>query len=227
MAKRNTILDRWSITADDLTAAIDENPSLRGMLLGYVAEYKLRTLWFTDRPGVSHYVKHDDHNRKKKGDLVVTYNGVAFTVESKSLQTNSVQRVGELWVGKAQCDASDRRKVTFSDHTTLETTCLLAGEFDILAVNLFAFDNTWRFVFAKNQDLPRSAYKKYTEAQRKQLLASLVPVSWPPQPPFRDEPFSLMDELTAERGGPSASSSSRKRRSTNDSSGRGPASSTD
>jgi hypothetical protein len=77
MAKRNTILDRWSITADDLTAAIDENPSLRGMLLGYVAEYKLRTLWFTDRPGVTHYVKHDDHNRKKKSDLVVTYNGVA------------------------------------------------------------------------------------------------------------------------------------------------------
>ena len=41
-----TILKQWSITDEELTIAIDENPSLRGMLLGYVAEYKLRSLWF-------------------------------------------------------------------------------------------------------------------------------------------------------------------------------------
>lgn len=64
-----TILERWGITAEELTVARDENPSLRGMLLGYVAEYKLRRLWFTDRPDVTHFVKPDDHNRKEKGDL--------------------------------------------------------------------------------------------------------------------------------------------------------------
>lgn len=99
MADKDTILSRWSVSVEDLTVAIDENPSLRGMLFGYVAEYKLRTMWFAGRPGVTHYVKHDDHDRKKKGDLVVTYNGVAFTVESKSLQTGSIQKAGAVWVG--------------------------------------------------------------------------------------------------------------------------------
>jgi hypothetical protein len=208
-----TILDRWSITAEDLSAAIDENPSLRGMLLGYVAEYKLRSLWFTGRADITHAVKYDDHNRKKKGDLVVAYKGRPFVIESKSLQTHSIRKEGELWVGKAQCDASDRRTVTFTDGSTLETTCLLAGQFDILAVNLFSFENKWRFVFAKNGDLPRSTYKKYTSQQQSKLLASLVPVSWPPQPPFRDEPFSLMDEMlrTSSSGGSSRRGSSRKR----------------
>ena len=208
-----TILERWSITAEDLTSAIDENPSLRGMLLGYVAEYKLRNLWFVGKPNVTHFVKHDDHNRKKKGDLVVTYKGHPFIVESKSLQTHSIRREGDCWIGKAQCDASDRRTVTFADGSTLETTCLLAGEFDILAINLFAFENQWRFAFAKNSDLPRSTYKKYTLQQQSELLASLVPVSWPPKPPFSAEPFSLMDSMlkTSSSGGSCRRGSSRKR----------------
>ena len=126
---------------------------------------------------------------------MVTYKSRPFKVECKSLQTNSIRRVGEMFTGKAQCDASDRRTVTFGDGTTLDTTCLLVGEFDLLAVNLFAFEDKWRFIFAKNADLPRSRFKGYTEEQRSQLLASLVPVSWPPQPPFRDDPFGLMDEM--------------------------------
>lgn len=133
MTDARTILDRWTITAEELTVAVDENPSLRGMLLGYVAEYKLRSMWFAGRAEVTHFVKHDDHNRKKKGDLVVTYKGQAFTVESKSLQTNSVKTVGDIQVGTAQCDASDKRTLTFPDGTTLATTCLLVGEFDLLA----------------------------------------------------------------------------------------------
>lgn len=190
-----TILERWDISATELTQAIEENPSLRGMLLGYVAEYKLRSLWFTGRPGVAAFVKHDDHDRKRKGDLVVTYKGRHFIVESKSLQTNSIRREEPHWIGKDQCDASDRRRVTFADGSTLETTCLLVGEFHLLAVNLFAVEDQWRFIFAKNTDLPRSTFRRYSPDQQQNLLASLVSVSWPPTPPFRDEPYSLLDEL--------------------------------
>jgi hypothetical protein len=179
------------------------------MLLGYVAEYKLRSMWFIGRPGVTHHVKHDDHDRKKKGDLVVTYKTHPFIIESKSLQTNSIREEGGVWFGKAQCDASDRRIVTFTNGST----CLLAGEFDILAVNLFAFENQWRFVFAKNSDLPRSTYRKYTPEQQAELLASLISVRWPPEPPFSEEPFSLMNEMlkTSSSGGPSRRGPSRKR----------------
>jgi len=198
MAKRSTILDRWDITAEVLTEAIDGNPSLRGMLMGYIAEYKLRNMWFVGKKGVSQQVKHDDHDRKKKGDLVVTYRGREFIIESKSLQTNSIRKEDDRFTGKAQCDASDRRTVKFPDGTTLETTCLLRGEFDLLAVNLFAFEEKWRFAFVKNKDLPPNTYRKYTETQKDLLLPSLIKVTWPPEPPFRDEPFSLLDELCSE-----------------------------
>lgn len=193
--KSDTIVDRWDISVEELTAAINANPSLRGMLFGYVAEHHLRKIWFADRADVTSLIKYDNHDRKKKGDLVVTYKGRPFKVECKSLQTASIRTVGGIFTGKAQCDASDRRNVTFTDGSVLNTTCLLAGEFDILAVNLFAFENNWRFIFAKNLELPRSSYRKYTETQRAALLASLVSVSWPPQPPFRDEPFAIMEEM--------------------------------
>ncbi|MGA2585087.1 MAG: restriction endonuclease [Tepidisphaeraceae bacterium] len=170
------------------------------MLFGYVAEYKLRELWFSGRQGISNMMKHDDHNRKKKGDLVVKYRGHEFSIECKSLQTNSIRETaGGRFVGKVQCDASDRRAVKFRDGSTLETTCRLRGEFDILAVNLFGFQNKWNFIFAKNQDLPKNVFKKYTPAQQAMLLPSLMAISWPNEMPFRTEPFSLMDELIRER----------------------------
>ena len=85
------------------------------------------------------------------------------------------------------------------DGSAITTTCLLKGEFDILAVNVFAFAGIWRFVFAKNDDLPTSSYRKYTDYQRRHLLATLVNVSWPPQPPFLEEPFTLMNEIIQNR----------------------------
>ena len=39
-----TILDEWNITAEQLTEMLDANPSLRGMLLGYAAEVKLKEI---------------------------------------------------------------------------------------------------------------------------------------------------------------------------------------
>ncbi len=163
-------------------------------MLGYMAEVKLRHMWF-DRQEVTMWHKYDDHNRRKKGDLVIVYKGREFIIEAKSLQTNTVRSEAGIWSGKVQCDASDRRNVQLPNGKKIETTCLLVGEFDLLAVNLFEFEKTWRFVFAKNSDLPRSRYKKYTKAQQKRLLATLIDVTWPPRPPFRDEPFTLLDEM--------------------------------
>ena len=189
-----TILDRWGITAAELTRLVDENPSLRGIMLGYVAELKLSHLLAADA-NISDSMKYDDHDRSQKGDRVVTYKGHRLTLESKSLQTKTVRRVDNGWVARAQVDASDRRTVRFPDGSTLDTTLLLVGEFDVLAVNCFAFENQWRWVFCKNADLPRSTYAKYSEAQRAQLLASLIEVKWPPQPPFTDNLFKVLDEL--------------------------------
>ena len=189
-----SILQKWDITIEELTDIVDQNPSLRGMILGYLAEMKLEKMWLqrTDVSGIS---KHDDHDRRKKGDRVVMYKGKQFVFEAKSLQTNTIRRADGGWVGKAQVDASDRREVILPNETTVSTTCLLRGEFDILAVNVFAFENKWRFVFAKNSDLPSSTYAKYSDYQRSHLLATLVTVRWPPEPPFYAEPFTLMNQM--------------------------------
>ena len=169
------ILAQWSVSAKDLTTLTDENPSLRGMLLGYVAEHKLRQIWFAD--DISYLGKSDDHDRRNKGDHVVEYKGRRFIIESKSLQSNKVERDGNAWRGKAQVDASDRRPIDLADGSQVNTTLLRVGEFDVLAVNCFAFRQKWDFVFAKNADLPRSSYARYPARVRAQLIASLVDVS--------------------------------------------------
>ena len=194
----SSILERWNVTPEELTEVIDQNPSLRGMILGYLAELKLEKLWLSDQE-ISDVTKYDDHNRKKKGDRVIRYRNHEFIFESKSLQTSTIKKTEEGWVGKAQVDASDRRDVVLPDSSSVTTACLLKGEFDVLAVNVFAFEDTWRFVFVKNSDLPTSNYRKYTEYQRRHLLAALVEVHWPPKIPFCEEPFTLMNEIIQNR----------------------------
>ena len=51
-----------------------------------------------------------------------------------------IEKTAEGWKGKAQVDASDRREVVLPDNSRVTTTCLLKGEFDILAINVFAFE---------------------------------------------------------------------------------------
>jgi len=195
MDKPRSILERWELSVDELTELVDANPSLRGMMSGYIAEKKFHDM-FLSHPDITEIAKDDDHDRKMKGDRRLLYKGRKLTIEVKSLQTaKSRQRKDGTWTGKAQVDASDRRIITFNDGSKLNTTLLLCGEFDLLAVSCFAFEGTWRFVFAKNSDLPNSTYRGYTEEQRRQLIASLVPVTWPPTAPFYADPFPLLDEL--------------------------------
>lgn len=108
-----------------------------------------------------------------------------------------VTKDGDIRRGRAQVDASDRRTVILADGSTLETTLLTVGDFDVLAVNCFAFGQEWNFVFAKNEDLPRSRYRNYTDEVRRQLIASLVTVSWPPEPPFTDNLITVLDDLVS------------------------------
>lgn len=80
------LLDDWRVTPEQLTAILGENPSLRGMLQGYVAEWKLRD-YLLSLPDVTAIRKPDDHDRQEKGDLYVTYRGRLYRLEVKSLLT--------------------------------------------------------------------------------------------------------------------------------------------
>ena len=192
-----SILRQWDLTEEEFTEIVRENPSMRGLVLGYVAEYKLRKMHFSDSRFTS-VVKDDDHDRRKKGDLRVVYRGREFRIECKSLQTNTVKRTPQGFEGKFSCDASDKRRVELPNGDILATTCLVAGGFEIVAVNLFAFEGKWQFAFALERDLPRSTYGGYTPSQRAHLLATLPRVTWPLQPPYETSPFGLLDRLAAE-----------------------------
>ena len=192
------LLERWQLTQQELSEIISQNPSMRGLLMGYVAEYKLRKIWFSD-DRVERTHKYDDHDRSRPSDLEVHYNGVPITIEVKSLQTASVQQTDEGYQGRFQCDASDRRTVELPNGEIMQTTCLVVGQFDLLAVNLFAFREQWDFAFIRNRDLPRSRYRRYTPEQRQHLLATLVSVTWPIQAPFEAEPFRSLDEISREK----------------------------
>lgn len=190
---RASILKKWHLAEEELTEIISLNPSMRGLILGYVAEYKLQKMYFS-APCFENVRKKDDHDRTQKGDLTVTYKGRDFKIECKSLQTNSIRKTVEGYEGKCQCDASDRRRIKVGTRS-IETTCLLLGEFDIIAINLFAFEEEWRFAFALNDDLPRSNYQKYPPGIRRRLLATLIPVSWPLKPPYIGSPIPLLERL--------------------------------
>lgn len=187
--------ERLGVTADDIEQLMQASPSLRGQVVGYLAEGKLVRQWFA---GYDLH-KPDDHDRTRKGDRLITYKGHELSIEVKSLQSNSVVQTAGGFNGTFQCDASDSRMVTFPDGTQVKTVCLIAGGFDLLAINLFEFGQQWRFAFVKNLDLPRSTFKKYTPYQQQYLLQTTPKIQWPLQPPFRDEPFALLDEIVAAR----------------------------
>ncbi len=66
------LLRDWQVSSKQISSLINQNPSLRGMLLGYIAELKLKEL-ITLLPDISYTYKFDDHDRKKKGDLYIIY----------------------------------------------------------------------------------------------------------------------------------------------------------
>lgn len=186
---------KWDIDAPFLNRVMTDNPSFRGMAFGYTAETKFYD-YLDQFPGISVLPKCDDHDRREKADQPIMYQGRRILCESKSLQSNSIRHKedGRI-VGKTQVDASDSRSVVLPDGTTLITTLLLFGGFDILAVNLHPFTGNWDFAFALNRDLPCSTYARYTEYQRQFLIASLVPITYPLEVPFTTDLMEILTKL--------------------------------
>jgi hypothetical protein len=194
------LLSAWNLTRAELSEIVAENPSMRGLMFGFVAEYKLKKLWLA-KEGISNLTRPRSHDRAQKCDFRFEYKGQDIRVEVKCLDTPKVKPLGEGYEGTFQCNASDTTNVTLPNGETLSTNCLVVGGFDVLAVCLFAFGNTWRFAFALNDDLPRTTWPKYTESQQRYLLRSAMPMSWPLELPYVDDLFIALDRLVAERVG--------------------------
>lgn len=192
------ILKEWDLTRQELDEIVSACPGLRGSMLRYVAEYKLRKMWFSG-PKFGHVIPSDDPNLTCDGYLGLIYKATTIKVELKSLRTASVRKTGDGLRGTIMCDAGDTRNLRLPDGSEAETGCLLAGQFDILAVNVFEFEKKWNFAFALNDDLPRSTFAKHTEYQRRHLLKMFVRLTWPLKPPFTDDPRPLLEQLARRR----------------------------
>ena len=89
METHRSILAEWGISEKYLSDVVNDNPSVKGMMVGYIAERKLRDLLGNDSR-ITGLRKDDDHDRTKKGDVTFTYKGAEFKVESKALQTTKM-----------------------------------------------------------------------------------------------------------------------------------------
>jgi hypothetical protein len=179
---------------DFLVDVLRDRPSVRGMVYGFLAEMQLAR-WLHDRgvPLDTHVV--DDDHAKTKSDRTIPYKGKHYTIQVKSMQTNSIKEA-EPGVFRAgvQCDGSDRREVTLPNGNTVSTTNYVAGEFMVLATALHPFTGSWDFAFRLNSTLERTTSKKYAEADRHFLLKTMVPIGWPLETPWTTDLFALLDE---------------------------------
>jgi len=192
------LLRTWGITAEELAEIISENPSARGLLFGFVAEYKLRKMWLNRRV-IENLTRPRSHDRTLKCDFRFDYKMQDVKLEVKCLDTPKVRFKDGTYKGTFQCNASDTTEVTLPNGETVSTNCLLVGGFDVLAVCLFAFGETWRFAFALNHELPHTTWRGYTPTQQRYLLKSAMPISWSLEPPYVRDLFTLLDRLVAER----------------------------
>ncbi len=206
--ENDSFIKHLGITLKDLDTILNENPSLRGTLVGYLGETKLKE-YLSQYTQITILPKPDDHDRSQKYDLPIEYKGHIFKIEVKSLQSNSI-KVSEdngegIYKATVQCDASDCRTITLPNGKSVKTTCLQYGGFDILAVNMFMFNKKWEFAFALNEQLPHSTKgspkNPIPKDCLKYLMKTLIPISYPVEGFFTTDICSLLDHLIDKRRG--------------------------
>jgi hypothetical protein len=147
------ILD--GIPDEDLRLLIESNPSLRGYLQGYLAEYYLTKI-IQATPGVSSVEKIPDSD-KQKGDFSVDYKGVNITIECKSLLSSSLRAASSPdVVGKVSLKSPGTRSITSPTGGSHLSTHLPKGTFDILAICTYNVTGIWSFYFVQNRFLPEA-----------------------------------------------------------------------
>lgn len=192
-----TIID--SVSPEDLVMSIKRAPSLRGMILGYIAEemfekYVPKKYGFITSDDIE---AHDDHDRRfNKSDRTIRVNNRLYRVQLKSIQTNSIKRNLETGLLQAdvQNDASDSRSITLPTGNRVVTTCYARGDYDILAVPLFPFMGEWAYAYKRNIDCRQTTSKKYTAEDSEFLLATTEIITWPLTSEWRIDLSDLLDD---------------------------------
>ena len=188
-----------SVLPADLISLSRRTPSLRGMVLGYLAEemferHLLRNYAFI-RPG--DIDPHDDNDaRLNKSDRTIRRGGRLYRVQLKPIQTNSIRR--NLETGRLQAnvqnEASDSRTVALPNGNSVSTSCYARGDYDILAVALFPFSGDWSYAYMRNSDCRRTTNRRYSAKDSAHLLAATEIITWPLSEGWRTDFAELLDD---------------------------------
>jgi hypothetical protein len=188
-----------SVHPEDLVASIKRAPSLRGMILGYIAEemFEKYAPQKYDSISPADIEKHDDHDRKfNKSDRTITTNGRIYRIQLKSIQTNSIKRNLETGLLQAdvQNDASDARTVVLPNGSKIVTICYARGDYDILAVPLFPFTGRWDYAYKSNLDCRSTTSNKYSIEDSRFLLSTTEIITWPLDGNWTTELSNLLND---------------------------------
>lgn len=192
------ILD--DIPAEDLRLLIESNPSLRGYLQGYLAEYHLTNL-IQSLPEVTSVEKIPDSD-KQKGDLNVTYRGRILTIECKSLLTSGKNLSDPDVVGKVSLKSPGTRSVTSPNGESHISTHLPKGTFDILAICTYNITGTWAFYFVQNRFLPEAE-------DMPGMLATKLSVDLIETPGLTEDPRIMLEAVSVLKYGNTSSTNAR------------------
>lgn len=199
VAARLKTIKSWELSLNDLELMIAENPHVYSPVSGFLAEYKCRQLHLENNKNIAKIVRPTGYDKQEKGDFSFLYKDEPIRLEIKSLDGPSVNDLGtDRWRGTFQCNASDAREVSLPNGSRVKTNCIVSGGWDVLAVNLYAFGNQWRFAFAQQNALPRAS-TIYKQESRQYLLASSMQISLPLCAPYTWELESVLDAVIRER----------------------------
>ena len=140
------LLRTWDITAEEFSEIVAENPSMRGLMFGFVAEYKVKKQWLL-RPEITNLERPRSHDRTQKCDFRFDYRGTSVKLEVKSLDTPKVRLEGGVYRGTFQCNASDTTEVTLPNGKKVTTNCLAVGGFDVFSDGVFIVADCCRSIF--------------------------------------------------------------------------------
>jgi hypothetical protein len=188
-------LSSWDTTENEIAKLMDENSSLRGIVLGYVAEEKLKKI-IESRTEVSSNHKPHDQNKSIRCDRIIVYKNTQFLIEVKSILTGSVKIDMNSHSGTAKTNYADKKELVFEDGSSCITSLAMRREFDILAINCYPMTGKWDFLFVPNQAIPSTDSNEYTEFQKSQLFTRTIDVCFPPKNNLHfANIFDLMDEM--------------------------------
>jgi len=173
------------VCIQDIEELAEQNPSLRGYLHGYIAELFLKR-HLESLHGISKVEKIPDRD-SRKGDFLVTYLNHTLTVEAKSLSSNDLRQdlLNDSWIGRVNLKKTGAGKIP---DTHERTTCLMRGEFDVLAICTFSLTKTWEFVFLENRYIPSSGLHE-------DRLISTITLDIYNQPKVSFDAISVFDEF--------------------------------